>query len=121
MEGRVDVVGPGPGLMHGRVGADHVVVGQDVGEAKLLGPLAVRADGTPIGSDLSLRKHHADIHDCWSTTSARPCSARPYRPGSCVTSPGAPDMAVPPRTRATALTSESWYCGLSTSSWRGTR
>jgi hypothetical protein len=42
-----------------------------VGEAKLLDPLTVSADGAAIGSDLRLREHHAYIHDCLSTTAGR--------------------------------------------------
>ena len=42
VERRVDVVGPVPVLVHGRISAEHVVVGQQVGEAKLLDPLLRR-------------------------------------------------------------------------------
>ena len=71
VERRVDVVGPGPRLVHARIGAEHVVVGQDVGEAKLLDPLSVGADGAAIGADLGLRKHDADIHESLSIMVAR--------------------------------------------------
>jgi hypothetical protein len=67
VERRVDVVRPGPRLVHDRIGAEHVVVGQDVGKAKLLDPRSVGADGTAIGADLGLREHYADIHECLST------------------------------------------------------
>jgi hypothetical protein len=49
--------------VHGRVSAHDVVISEDVREAKLLNPLSVSADGTPIGADLGLREHDADIHD----------------------------------------------------------
>ncbi len=68
VESRVDVIRPGPRLVNGRVRAEHVVVGENVGEAELLHPLAVGAYSAAIGSDLGLRKDHPYIHDCLSTT-----------------------------------------------------
>ncbi len=63
MEGRVDVIRTGPRLVDRRIGAQHVVVGQDVGEAKLLDALPERADSAAIWSDLGLRKYDANIHE----------------------------------------------------------
>src|SRR5215472_18957501 len=68
MERRVDVVRSGPRLVDGRVSAEHVVIGEDVGEAKLLHALSVSADGAAVGPDLGLREYHAYIHDCLFTT-----------------------------------------------------
>ncbi len=62
MERRAHVVGTGPGLMHLGVGTQHVVIGQQMGEAKLLDPLGVSADGTSIGADLGLRENDTDLH-----------------------------------------------------------
>ncbi len=63
MERRVDVVGTGPRLVDSRIGAQHVVIGQDMREAKLLDPLCVRADSAAVGADLGLRKYDANFHE----------------------------------------------------------
>ena len=70
-----DVVRAAPAVVHRGVGAEHVVVGEEVGEAELLDPLGVRPHRADVGADLGLREHDADAHRPVSTTSARqgPC------------------------------------------------
>ena len=51
-----------PALVHGRVGAQHVVVGQQVPEAEFLGPLRVAAHRRRVWADLGLREDDADLH-----------------------------------------------------------
>jgi hypothetical protein len=58
----VDVVGTGPARVEGAVGAEHVVVGQDVGVAQLLDALHVGPDRTAVDGQLGLREHHSDAH-----------------------------------------------------------
>jgi hypothetical protein len=48
--------------MHRRVGADHVVVGEDVGEPELLHPLGVGAHRADVGTDLGLGEDCTDLH-----------------------------------------------------------
>ena len=62
MELRVDVVGAGPALVDRRVGADDVVVGEQMVIPQLLHALPVGADGTHVGADLGLREDDADPH-----------------------------------------------------------
>ena len=47
---QVHVVGPGPALVDLRVGAEDVVVGEDVPERELLDALGVRTDGVHVGT-----------------------------------------------------------------------
>ena len=54
VERGVDVVGPAPAGVHGRVGADHVVVGQQVGEAELVDPLRRRPGPRPTSPPSSV-------------------------------------------------------------------
>ena len=71
VERRVDVVRAAPRLVHLGIGAEHVVVGQQVLEAELLDALRVRADRAPIGADLRLREHDTDLHARQITTTCR--------------------------------------------------
>ncbi|MBO0830602.1 MAG: hypothetical protein J2P28_08010 [Actinobacteria bacterium] len=66
MERGVDVVGASPRGVHRRVCAEHVIVGQYVGEAQFLNSLSVSADGTAIGADLGLREYDAYLHESLS-------------------------------------------------------
>ncbi len=63
--------------MHGRVGAQHVVVGQHVGEAERLDALGVGPDAPGVHADLGLGEHHADPHGAEVTGDSRVC----YGPG----------------------------------------
>ena len=57
VERRVDVVRTGPRLVHLGIGADHVVVREQVREAELLDPFRIRADRTAVRTDLRLGEH----------------------------------------------------------------
>jgi hypothetical protein len=57
-----DVVGPGPPGVDCGVGADDVVVGEQVGVAERLGGLAVGAHSADIAAELGLGEDHADSH-----------------------------------------------------------
>src|ERR1022692_4364208 len=67
VKSRADVMRAVPALVHRGVGAQYVVVGQQVGETEFLHPRGVGADGT--GTDLGLRKHDANVHEDLSTSS----------------------------------------------------
>ena len=73
VEGRRDVVGTGPALVHAGIGADHVVVGQEVREAEIADRLAVGPHRADVAPELGLREHHTDLHD------ASPCRADAQR------------------------------------------
>ena len=62
MEGRRDVVGPGPGSMHRRVRPEDMVVGQDVVVAEVGDRLPIRPHGTDITAQLGLREDDPDPH-----------------------------------------------------------
>jgi hypothetical protein len=63
VEGRVDVVRPVPAVMHSRVGTEDVIVGEDVGETQLLGPLTVRPHRAGVAANFCLRENKAYLHD----------------------------------------------------------
>jgi hypothetical protein len=77
VESSVDVVRPVPSLMHGRIGTEYVVVGEDVGEAQFLGPLAVGADGTAVAAQFCLREGKTYIHEYLSTRAPAGRTSRP--------------------------------------------
>ena len=54
VERRRHVVGAAPRRVHRRVGAEHVVVGEDVGEAEPVDRLGVGAHGTNVAAELGL-------------------------------------------------------------------
>src|SRR5262249_38659699 len=56
LERRLHVVRAGPASMYLRVGADDVVVGEDVGETELLDRLAVRPHRADVAAELGLRE-----------------------------------------------------------------
>ena len=70
MEGVVDVVRAADVAVHGRVGAQHVVVGRQVGVAQVGDGLPVGAHGAPVAAQLGLREHHSDFH---GASVPRPC------------------------------------------------
>ena len=74
VECRAHVVRAGPAFVHRRVGADDVVVREEVLESELFDSLRVRAHTSGIGTDLRLRKDHTDLHDGMSTTAERQLS-----------------------------------------------
>ena len=55
-------VRPRPVRPRGDVGAEHVVVGEQVAVAQLLGRLRERAHRARVGADLGLRKDDAELH-----------------------------------------------------------
>jgi hypothetical protein len=55
--------------MHFRVGANDVVVRENVGKAKLLHSLRVRTHAADVATDLGLREHDADSHVRFLTSS----------------------------------------------------
>ena len=57
-----DVVRAVPTRMDPRVGANDVVVGEQMGVAEILGRLAVRADRANVSAELGLGEDHADPH-----------------------------------------------------------
>ena len=75
VEGRVDVVGPRPALVHSGVGAEHVVVREEVCIPELFDAGAVRAHRAHIRADLGLREHHADLHRLVSIAPRSVCNA----------------------------------------------
>ena len=62
VERRVDVVGAGPTVVHRGVGAEHVVVREEVRVSERFDPCAVRPHRAHVRADLGLREHHADLH-----------------------------------------------------------
>ena len=62
MKRRVDVVGAPKAVMHRRVGADDVVIGEDVGKPQFLDALTVRAKGRGIRGDFGLWEDNSDAH-----------------------------------------------------------
>ncbi|BBX93395.1 hypothetical protein MBOE_50440 [Mycolicibacterium boenickei] len=72
--------------MDGRISADDMVVGQDVGEAQLLDTLAVCAHSPRISAEFRLWKHHTYAHVTSNTTPQpirtchTPTSAKPLAP-----------------------------------------
>ena len=54
--------GPGPVRALRDVGAEHVVVGEEVVVAELLGRLRERPHGARVGADLGLREDDAQAH-----------------------------------------------------------
>ena len=58
----VDVVVTLPALVHRRVGAHDVVVGEDVREAQFLDALPIRAYGCGVSTKLGLREYHTNAH-----------------------------------------------------------
>ena len=66
---RVDVVRAVPRRVHLGIGAEHVVVREQVREAELLDPLRVRADRAAVRADLGLGEHDAYLHGVYRTTS----------------------------------------------------
>ena len=62
VERGVHVVGAVPPLVHCRVGADDVVVDEDVAEAELLDPFAVGAHCAGVATEFRLRERHSDSH-----------------------------------------------------------
>jgi hypothetical protein len=48
--------------MYGGIGADDVIVGQQVAESELLRPQRVGPYGADVGPDLGLRKYNANVH-----------------------------------------------------------
>jgi hypothetical protein len=62
VERRVDVVRAIPGRVHGGVGAQHMVVGQQVGVPELLHPLSVGAHRARVATEFGLREDNSDIH-----------------------------------------------------------
>ena len=48
--------------MHGRIGADDVVVGEDVGVPEFFHALRVRADDGGISPELGLRERNSNAH-----------------------------------------------------------
>ena len=59
---RVHVVGAIPALVNLRIGADDVVVDENVAETQFLDPLAVRAHSAWISAEFRLRERHANSH-----------------------------------------------------------
>jgi hypothetical protein len=57
-----DVVGAGVAGVPGRVGAEDVLVGEQVSEAEVLDALGVGADGARVGADLGLGEDDTDLH-----------------------------------------------------------
>jgi hypothetical protein len=76
MKGRAHVVRAIPSLVHRRVGAEDMVVGQHVGVPQLGYPLGVSTDGPGVGADLGLREYHAYLHADLFTAPAGTGSAR---------------------------------------------
>ena len=62
VERRVHVVGPRPSLVDRRVGAEHVVIGEEVPVAERLDALGVGAHGAGVAAQLGLREDDADLH-----------------------------------------------------------
>ena len=75
MELGVDVVGTVPADMDGRIGPDHMVVGQQMAVAQLLDALAVRAYGRLVGTELGLGEHYTDLHLRSSSHALGPATA----------------------------------------------
>jgi hypothetical protein len=51
-----------PALAVGRIGTEHVIVGQEVFVAEILGGLSVVSDGFRVGTYLRLWESHAYLH-----------------------------------------------------------
>ena len=62
VKGRANVVGSGPALVNRGVRAYDMVVGEQMGVAKLLNPLRVVAHRADIAAQLGLRKDDTDLH-----------------------------------------------------------
>ncbi len=62
VEGAVQVVGPVPASVHGRIGADHVIVGEDVAVAEVGDGLGVATQPPGVRAGLGLGEHDADLH-----------------------------------------------------------
>jgi len=62
VERRPNVVRAVPAGVNRGVGADHVVIGQQMREPELFDALAVRADRSGVPSELGLGKHHSNAH-----------------------------------------------------------
>ena len=62
VEGGVDVIRSLPTLVHVGVGAEHMVVDQDVGVAEFFDALTVRLDGSTVAAEFGLRECHSDAH-----------------------------------------------------------
>jgi hypothetical protein len=62
VEGAVQVVGPAPAGVHGRVGAEHVIVGEDVVVAEVRDGLGVATKRPGVRAGLGLGEHDADLH-----------------------------------------------------------
>ena len=74
MEGIDMGVGPHQG-MAGRVGPQHMFIGEDRVKTEALGSLGECANHPRIGADLDLGKHDSQVHDGFSP--------KPVRPGTC--------------------------------------
>ena len=74
------VVGADPARVRGRVGAQHVVVHQDVLVTQLLRGDRIRAHDGGVGTDLRLGEHHTDLHP--ATIGGQACQMR-MAPSPC--------------------------------------
>ena len=77
--------------MHGGIGPQHMVVGQDVGESEALDLLGVGAHRTHVGADLGLGEDDTDSHGRLSTPCLSPVG--PAVVGRPATGAGAPSPA----------------------------
>ena len=62
VKGGVHVIRPAPAGMDARVGADDMVIGEDMREVRGLDVFGIGAHSAGIRTDLGLGKHHSDAH-----------------------------------------------------------
>ena len=108
VERRVDVVRAVPRLVHLGIGADHVVVGQQVREPELLDPDRVLTGIVDRAAELGLGEHHTDLHRPFLSPrgSRRACSggtARRQQPSLSAAGTSSPGSSCTARSNTLAV------------------